>query len=97
MNNDNYEQKSIKELQSLCKEASIKGISKKNKSELINIFKSHKDDVNAILEDDLCASLSLLDLSNKDTYTKEVLSEQFSIHKEYVIKRSESAKKLNIK
>ena len=83
--NIDYTKKNIKELKRLCKDKNIKGISKSNKQELINK-----------LQNNLINDNSIINLPIVDLYTKSVLLEQYNIHKNYVIQRIESSKKLNL-
>lgn len=74
--------KTVKELKQICKTENKKGIAKLNKAQLIEkiMSKEIENDVN----------------DDADTYTQDVLKEQFYIHNKYVRSRIESGKKLNI-
>ena len=71
---------SIKALKLLCKEQGRKGASNKNKDQLIEL---------------LTAPIVVPEPA-VDTYTPEVLREQYGLHKEYVTKRKESSARLGV-
>lgn len=75
-----YSKHTIKALQLLCKEQNRKGFSNKNKDQLIQL---------------LTAPIVVPEPA-VDTYTPEVLKEQYGLHKEYVMKRKESSARLGV-
>jgi len=94
-----YSKNSVKELKQICKDNNIVGYSKKNKTDLINIIKNKLSNKLSTIENDKSKTQIIItnDKSKIDTYSKDTLIEQYKIHKEYVIKRKESAKLLKIK
>jgi hypothetical protein len=85
---ENVEQVTLKnsklELQNKCKELEIKFKKSNNKSELINLI-NQQNDANYI------PKISVLKIKKKiliDIYTRELLEENYYIHREYYIKRS---------
>lgn len=102
----NYSNKTITELKKLCKEYNIKGVSRKNKQTIIDLI--HKNGItpvsvqkNNVENIDLLASLpSVISPANfantEDTYTKELLKEQYSLHKLYVKGRIDTTTKIGV-
>jgi len=89
------------DLKAICKDRKIKGISGKNKGELIEMIKQRdvtpvsapkvetKTDVNVIPHVKVEMS--------KDSYTKDLLKEQYALHKAYVNGRISTTKKIGVR
>jgi hypothetical protein len=94
----NYSKKTISELKIICKEREIKGISNKNKKALIELIKQKESIATSILES---KNKIINDIENEkitdDTYTKELLKEQYNLHKVYVKGRIDTTKKIGVK
>ena len=71
----------IKALKLLCKEQNRKGFSNKNKDQLFQLL----------------TTPIVVPEPAVDTYTPEVLKEQYGLHKDYVVKRKESSARLGVK
>lgn len=84
-----YSKKTRKELITICKENSIKGYSGKNKQELIAMIEQKDATPVLPLETDVKIK--------EDIYTKEVLIENYNLHKSYVKGRMEITKKTGVK
>lgn len=76
-----------KQLIEMCKERSIKGYSGKNKDQLLQMIKPKISTVIHMTETN--------DMT--DTYTKELLKEQYALHKSYVNGRIETTQKIGVK
>jgi hypothetical protein len=79
----NYLKKTVFELKNICREQKIKGFSGKNKKELIDLIQKNE-----------VVSHST---QNTDTYTKELLKQQYALHQSYVKGRIETTIKIGIK
>ncbi len=82
---------SVKELRKLCKDKNIKGYSNKKKEDLIKMLKSDIQDIQDI-QDIEEKQETLETLENKsetviDEYNKDILKEQYKIHKDYISSR----------
>jgi|LakMenEpi03Aug12_release.lakeMendotaPanAssembly.Ray.scaffolds.fasta_scaffold180124_2 hypothetical protein len=83
-----YSNKTISELKLLCKERNIKGVSNKNKQKMIEILQ----------KETLQNSSPFIKVEiSEDSYTKELLKEQYILHKNYVIGRINTTKKIGVK
>jgi hypothetical protein len=80
-----YSKKNKEELIKMFKERAIKGYSGKKKDILIKMLMQHDD----VKDDD--------HIITKDTYTEELLKEQYGIHKSYVIGRINTTTKIGVK
>ncbi len=106
-----YSTKTMQELKLICKENKLKGISRKNKKELVEFMETmlspslHISEV--LLETDINntggqtndvmqPSQPLCSL-NMGIYTKELLKEQYLLHKNYVKGRIDTTIKIGIK
>jgi hypothetical protein len=76
----------VKELKQICKNKNIKGVTKFSKAQFIEKIMSNDNNPETVIET----------TTTVDTYTPDVLNEQFQIHNNYVRSRIESGKKLNI-
>jgi hypothetical protein len=85
----NYSDKTKTELKIICKERGIKGYSKMNNQQLID----------AIQQTDAGAPPQESDPLKKcdDSYTCELLKEQYAMHKAYVVGRIKTTKNIGIK
>jgi len=89
-----YAIKTIPELKAICKERKMNHISGKNKQELISL----------IMQQDTKPDSSILNLVKTDIkqetveeiYTKELLKEQYKLHKSYVKGRIETTKQIGV-
>jgi len=81
----NYSDKTCHELKTICKNFGIKGFSKKNKEQLIHIIQQNENMQTSAPN------------KNEDTYTTELLKEQYTLHKDYVTKRINTTKKIGVK
>ena len=79
----NYFNKTNSELKTICKELKIKGISGKNKKTLIEM----------ILQ--INVEVPLKDIT-QDSYTEELLKQQYALHKSYVNGRINTTKKIGV-
>jgi len=70
------------ELQNKCKELGIKFTSKHNKSDLMNF-------INKKINPNFVSEIKQLETKSKDIYTRELLKENYNIHKEYYLKRKQ--------
>ena len=83
----------IPKLIALCKEYGIKGYNKKNKADLITMIELHKHPQQEQQEQEASKQQKV---EKVDTYTTCVLRTQYNLHKEYVIRRKQSGKDLDI-
>ena len=74
-----------KQLIEICKKQGIKGYSGKNKDQLLQMIQTNISPVNTT------------DTYTTDTYTKELLREQYALHKSYVNGRIETTQKIGVK
>lgn len=86
--------KTVKELIELCKQNNIKGYSHKTKKQLIQLVKNIKNmddrDESKESNDDSNESKEYKENKHdKDTYTKEMLMEQYKVHKNYINARKQ--------
>lgn len=80
-----YTKNTIKELKAICKEQKIKNITGKNKNELIDMLKGNKS-----------VNFDTKVEKYEDTYTKDLLKEQYILHKSYVNGRIDTTKKIGV-
>jgi len=96
----NYSKMAIKELIALCKEKGIKGYSGKNKAVLVDMLSnSDKPPVSAPkneAETDVKVIPPVKVEITDDPYTKDLLKEQFALHKAYVNGRINTTKKIGV-
>jgi hypothetical protein len=95
-----YSSLTRKELTAICKEKCIIGYSKKNKQKIIEMIQEDtkedtKEEIKAEIKADIKADTKA-DIK-ADNYTKEILNEQYILHKNYINIRKESIKKSGIK
>jgi hypothetical protein len=99
----NYLNKTIPELKAICKERNIKGISKKNKKTLIELIQQKETEPNVTQKNntevnmDIIINTTVKVEQHEDTYTKELLKEQYALHKLYVTTRKDTTKKIGVK
>lgn len=95
----NYSERNRKELITMCREREIKGYTKKNKEELIEMLVKNDNGVQAnVFIDKISVSTSNIDVDiTKDAYTEELLKEQYSMHKSYVNGRINTTIKIGVK
>jgi hypothetical protein len=79
----------VKALIVICKEIGIKGYSKKDKSSIIEMIMHNDAYIN--LSHQVKAEMA------EDKYTKEILKEQYALHKSYFIGRLNTTKNIGIK
>jgi len=96
-----YSKKNKKELIKLCKELKLKRYSGKNKDILIKMLTQHDnvDIVNDVVKD-VVNELKKLNMNivvTRDTYTEQLLKEQYALHKSYVIGRINTTAKIGVK
>lgn len=105
----NYSKKTVIELKTICKELNIKGITGKNKQTLIELIQQNIDisteqstplpfllpSINN--EDTALPSAKIGTPPHEDTYTKDLLKEQYAIHKSYVNGRIHTTKRIGVK
>ena len=87
-----YSKKTCKELVAICKDKGIKGHSGKNRDKLLELLVQNESKPNVNLENEV-----VTDKINKDTYTEDVLKEQYALHKEYVKGRISTTQKMGVK
>jgi hypothetical protein len=80
-----YSKKTNAELKIICKEQHIKGLSGKNKQQLIDMLQNKLPVIDKYTE-----------LPITDSYTPELLKEQYSLHKSYVNHRIDTTKKIGV-
>jgi len=87
------------ELKALCKEHKIKGITGKNKVKLIEMLtQSEATPVSASkIEAKTDVKVEPVVKVAEDTYTKDLLKEQYALHKAYVNGRINTTKKIGVK
>ena len=85
-----YYKHTNKELIKMCKERGIKGYNRKKKDKLVELLVKNesKPNVNVTKQKDAV---------NTDTYTEELLKEQYALHKNYVKGRINTTKKIGVK
>ena len=88
-----YSKNTIPELKVICKEKHIKGYSTKNKQGLIEMIQQNDDTPISAPQIDTETDVKI----KEDTYTKDVLIEQYALHKSYVKGRKETTKKTGVK
>lgn len=104
-----YLKKTIPQLKRICKERNIKGVSGKNKQALIDrILQFTNESPNVVSlgitqnehaivqEPNLTGETHTKVEIREDTYTKELLKDQYNIHKSYVNGRIDTTKKIGI-
>lgn len=91
----------VKALNIICKEIGIKGYSKKNKSSIIEMIMQSKAvlPITEKINNDAYINLSRQVKAEmvEDKYTKEILKEQYALHKSYFIGRLNTTKNIGIK
>lgn len=99
----NYSKMKKDELKTICRERKIKGFTKKNKNELIEMIKQYDTmqisiPINEIKTDTkIKPQIKVKKERNKDTYTETLLKEQYNLHKAYVNGRINTTKKIGVK
>lgn len=97
----NYSEMKKDELKKLCKERKIKGITGKNKLKLIEMLthseatsvSAPKNEAKTDVKDEPVVKVE----KAEDTYTKDLLKEQFDLHKAYVKGRIITTDKIGVK
>ena len=95
-----YLKSTRKELIKICQEKGIKGYSGKKKDELTKMIQQNNTQgliQKSDLESDVNVEPQVKVLMTEDTYTKELLIEQFALHRAYVIGRINTTKKIGVK
>lgn len=91
----------VKALNIICKEIGIKGYSKKNKSSIIEMIMQSKAvlPITEKINNDAYINLSRQVKAEmvEDKYTKEILKEQYALHKSYFIGRLNTTTNIGIK
>lgn len=90
-----YSNKTIPELKLLCKQLKITGVSNKNKQSIIEII-LQKETVQNSKNDIISTPVVKVEIA-EDSYTKELLKEQYILHENYVIGRINTTKKIGVK
>ena len=96
-----YSKKPNKELISICKKQNIKGYSGKKKHALIELIQQNETTFSSVPNTDAELNVKVtsrvkIDITD-DTYTKELLKEQYALHKSYVKGRINTTKKIGVK
>lgn len=105
--NMDYSNKNRNELIFMCKERGIRGYSGKPKAKLIELLESNNNNISKTKTGDVqhkdikrpnvgTTVLSTNSHITEDTYTKELLKEQYSLHKLYVKGRIDTTKKIGV-
>ncbi len=97
----NYSNMKKDELKALCKEHKIKGITGKSKDKLIEVI-IQRDATpvsapNNEMKTDIKIEPKVKLIMTDDTYTKDLLKEQYALHKAYVNGRIQTTKKIGVK
>ena len=91
----------VKALNIICKEIGIKGYSRKDKSSIIEMIMQSKAvlPITEKINNDAYINLSRQVKAEmvEDKYTKEILKEQYALHKSYFIGRLNTTKNIGIK
>lgn len=101
----NYSEMKKDELKALCKERKIKGITGKNKVKLIEMLtqsestpvSAQKNEAETDVKVEPVIKVEIAEEIAKDTYTKDLLKEQYGLHKAYVNGRINTTKKIGVK
>lgn len=97
----NYFIKSVSELKLICKENNIKNISGKNKQTLINLIQDKVIIQIPLINNNIkpkIIDIPIIKIDTiKDTYTEDLLKEQYILHKTYVNERTNTTKKIGVK
>ncbi len=86
-----YSKKTVKELQAICKELNMKGYSKIKKNQLIEMIQ--KNNIKTKPKN----KVNKMNKLKEDKYTSQILKEQFSIHKDYVLRRMQTTNELGLR
>lgn len=89
-----YDKRTVIELKALCKERCITGVSKLRKYDIIRKLINYDDLNKSIVKEEKKVKS---EYNKKDLYTKDILINQYNIHKKYYIERITTMTKLNIK
>jgi hypothetical protein len=97
----NYSKMKKDELKAICKERKIKGITGKNKNALIEMIM--QKDSTPVLAPKIEAKIDVKTKPfikvemTQDNYSKDLLKEQYALHKLYVKRRIDTTKKIGVK
>jgi hypothetical protein len=96
-----YSKKTVIELKTICRELQIKGISGAKKRKLIEMIEQNDNAPVSKLKIESKTTVKVKSVvkaeMSKDTYTKELLREQYALHKSYVKGRIETTNKIGVK
>jgi hypothetical protein len=100
----NYSKKTVAELKTICKELNIKGFAGKNKQTLIeliqqsgNISTDQDTPLPPTANNENTPTPPVKTSTHEDTYTKDLLKEQYAIHKSYVNGRIHTTQRIGVK
>ena len=93
----NYSKMKKDDLKAICKELKIKGITGKKKEELIEMINKQRDATPVSPKTDVKVKPSVKVEMVEDNYTKDLLKEQYALHKAYVNGRINTTKKIGVK
>ena len=92
-----FSKKTVPELKAICKEIGIKNYTGKRKDDIIQLLEEYSHDAYDDDDDEDEKKEEVVQNTVEDTYTTDLLKEQYALHKSYVQQRINTTKKIGVK